>query len=238
MTKSESSRINGAKSHGPATLAGLAKSSRNAVKHGGAATRGILLKSEDPEAFEQLHATCLATYAPDGPAETALVDDMAAARWRMLRLDQVEAGLLDAEMTRQQSDVSAAFGALADESKGLALAGRYQSRQHRIYDRAYKTLRELQKIRLSREPEQPGKIEIGWITPEERLERDLRREAALAACTCGNCTCPARIAMLKLQRDSQNLPNEPTPAARKEVIAVTDETPAAADQIPDPPTDR
>src|SRR3981189_1471192 len=141
--KAETSRINGAKSHGPITVAGLEKSSQNAFKHGGASTRGILLKCESADEFDDLRATYLKTYAPDGTAETALVDQMAAARWRILRLDKIETDLLDDEMPRRQSGVAAAFRTLADESKSLALATRYQSRQHRIHDRAYKTLREL-----------------------------------------------------------------------------------------------
>ena len=206
--KAETSRINGAKSRGPVTAAGREKSSQNALKHGGASTRGILLASENPEEFQRLRATYLKIYAPGGLAETALVNQMVTARWRILRLDQVETELLDDEMTRQES-LARAFRALADDSKALALAGRYLSRQQRIHDRAYKTLRELQQIRLSKEPSTPVEVTCGWITPEERLARDLRREAAMRICTCGNCSCQGRE--VRISRDDFDfLPNEPT----------------------------
>jgi hypothetical protein len=204
--KSAAARINGSKSHGPTSAQGLAKSSQNALKHGGAATPGLLLKSESAEEYEAMRATLLATHKPAGPEETALVDQMAAARWRMLRFDQIEAGILDEEIDRQQT-LSRAFRALCDQSKALALASRYQSRQHRIHDSAYKTLRELQRIRLAQEPERPTHVEYSWITPEERIEREkMRAEASRPKCTCGNCTCQPAI-----------LPNEPSAAANEEV---------------------
>ena len=69
-------------------------------------------------------------------------------------------------MLRQETEsISRAFRALADESRSLALATRYQSRQHRIYDRAYQTLREIQKARLSSEPPEPREIRVRWVDP-------------------------------------------------------------------------
>jgi hypothetical protein len=53
MTKSESARINGAKSRGPKTAAGLKRSSQNALKHGLTA-QTLLLPSEDPDEFHEL----------------------------------------------------------------------------------------------------------------------------------------------------------------------------------------
>ena len=215
--KSETARINGARSHGPKTPDGKQKSSQNALKHGGASTRGILLACESPDEYQNLHDSYLVTHAPVGPAEIALVEQMAAARWRILRLDGIEVGLLDDEMARQEtaqpaadpgSLVARAFRALADESRSLALASRYQSRQHRIHDHAYKTLRELQQARLSQEPE--GKLEIGWITPDERRARDHAR--GLMYAHFDNSSAPA-------------LPNEPTAAASKEVTEPLAEPP-------------
>ena len=46
-----------------------------------------------------------------------------------------------------------------------ALASRYEARLQRLYDRAYKTLRELQQIRKSQEPTQPQNIQIRWVNP-------------------------------------------------------------------------
>jgi hypothetical protein len=71
-----------------------------------------------------------------------------------------ETGLFNAEILTQASpDLGSAFRKLADDSRSLALANRYESRLQRVYDRAYKTLRELQLARKSEPPaaaHQPG----------------------------------------------------------------------------------
>ena len=184
--QSNTSRLNGAKSHGPITLPGRERSSQNALKHGGASARGLLLRSESAADFEELHNFYLATYKPEGPEETTLVGEMAAARWRASRFDEVETELIDDEMTLQESKhagvpagkrMACAFRELAENSVSLTLASRYQSRQHRIHDRAYKTFRELKKERLASESNAEGRnyLEVGWIEPEERRARDLIR---------------------------------------------------------------
>src|SRR4029077_15779837 len=63
-----------------------------------------------------------------------------------------------------------AFRSLTDDSRSLALANRYEARLQRLYDRAYKTLRELQQIRKSQEPTQPQNIQIRWVDSKEGLE--------------------------------------------------------------------
>src|SRR5260370_23536310 len=100
--QSNTSRLNGAKSHGPITIAGREKSSQNALKHGGASARGLLLPCESRDEFQELYNTYLATFKPEGPEETTLVGEMAAARWRTSRFDEVETELIDDEMTLQE----------------------------------------------------------------------------------------------------------------------------------------
>src|SRR5579859_1890954 len=152
--KSDTARANGAKSRGPTTPEGKEKSSRNALKHGLTAGVGnILLDSEDPDEFQQVLNKLLGIHEPARPAETDLVEEMAAARWRIRRMWTIETGLFNAEMLTQQSNPSlsagdpavhlaSAFHKLADDSRSLALASRYEARLQRTYDRAYRTLRE------------------------------------------------------------------------------------------------
>ena len=92
MSKSESARINGAKSHGPKTEAGLRRSSQNALKHG-LSSQTLLLPSEDPDEFNQLLTSYLDQFQPDGPAERDLVHAMVAAKWRLERLAIIETQL-------------------------------------------------------------------------------------------------------------------------------------------------
>ena len=92
LTKSESARINGAKSHGPKTDAGRKRSSQNALKHGLTA-QTLVLPTEDPAEFDQLLSSYLDQFRPDGPAESDLVHEMVAAQWRLQRLAIIETQL-------------------------------------------------------------------------------------------------------------------------------------------------
>ena len=179
VRKSEAARRNGAKSHGPATPAGSQNSSRNSLKHGFTARNMVLLACEDPAEFEQILNEYRAMYQPATAAEQDLVDEMVAARWRIRRLWTVETSLLDAEMLRAPSSsndaannaakpwlsvdpgihLARAFRALADDSRSLALTSRYESRLHRIHDRAFETLRGLQQARSGIEKSQIKKCE-------------------------------------------------------------------------------
>jgi hypothetical protein len=177
--KSETARINGAKSRGPTTAEGKEKSSRNAIKHGLTAGNGnILLDSEDPDQFDEVIIKLLAIHQPATPAEEDIVEEMVAARWRIRRMCSIETGLLNAEILAQQSksdaaglnvDLAVAFRTLSDDSHSLALASRYEARLQRLYDRAYKTLRELQQVRKSEEPTPSQNIRIMWVDPKEAM---------------------------------------------------------------------
>lgn len=180
--KSETARINGAKSRGPTTAEGKQKSSRNAIKHGlTAGNANILLDTEAPDQFDQVFQKLLDIHEPATPAERDLVEEMFAARWRTRRMWTIETGLLNAEILAQaaKSDtqdpdthLASAFRSLTDDSRSLTLANRYEARLQRIYDRAYKTLRELQQARKAQEPAPPPRdIRIRWVNPNEDLDQ-------------------------------------------------------------------
>jgi len=212
--KSETARANGAKSRGPTTPEGKEKSSRNSLKHGlTAGTGNILLDSEDPDEFEQTFNKLLAIHEPATPAENDIVEEMVAARWRIRRMWTIETNLLNVEVLTQQSKTDSpepgvplamAFRTLADDSRSLALASRYEARLQRLYDRAYKTLRELQEARKSEPPAQPHTIEVRWVDSREEL--DMRAAAAKPA-------------------PEPELPNEPTAAAKEAITEPSAEPP-------------
>src|SRR6201997_1921667 len=103
--KSETARINGAKSRGPTTPEGKEKSSRNAIKHGLTSGNGnILLDREDPDEFDEILNKLLDIHEPATPAETDLVEEMVAARWRTRRMWTIETGLLNAEILKQAAN--------------------------------------------------------------------------------------------------------------------------------------
>src|ERR1700686_5070263 len=178
--KSETARANGAKSRGPTTPEGKEKSSRNSLKHGLTAGAGnILLDCEDPHEFEENFNKFIRIHEPATPAENDIVEEMVAARWRIRRMWTIETGLFNAEILTQTAGadspdpslhLASAFRALADDSRSLALASRYEARLQRLYDRAYKTLRELQQVRKSEPPEQSQNIRISWVDSKDELE--------------------------------------------------------------------
>lgn len=84
-------RENGAKSRGPVTAAGKARSSRNALKHGLTAEVHLVLPREDGAAFTALAEGLFAELAPTGILDGSLVAHLAAALWKVGRAERLEA---------------------------------------------------------------------------------------------------------------------------------------------------
>ena len=168
--KSETARINGAKSRGPTTDAGKEASSQNAIKHGMTACNTYILQCENLNDFKEFLAEHIAIHLPATPPEKELVEQMAIARWRIRRFVSAETVLIDCEVLRNRDKVEKEFAttgcsvhvamairSLADESRCLSLMSRYESRHQRCHDKAYAALRELQRLRTppSADPEPP-----------------------------------------------------------------------------------
>jgi hypothetical protein len=155
--KADISRTNGAKSRGPVTAAGRARSSRNATRHGFTSNNMVLLNCESPTEFQRVLDEYLLMYRPSSAIERSLVNEMVAAHWRIRRLWTIETALFNLELFRRASDgdrtptdraesmLATAFLRLADNSRALALCQRYEGRLHRMHGRARQVLRELRK---------------------------------------------------------------------------------------------
>ena len=192
QSKSQSARTNGAKSHGPVTPAGRARSSQNALKHGFSA-QTLLLPSEDPADLHDLRTAYLADFHPTGPAELDLVHQMVAAKWRLNRLALIENQLFT-EAIQHEDDLAAdqddepltpaeslteAFRSLAN-SPYLTFLHRTESRLERSYSRALRNLLQLQ--RLHRPPAnaaEPADPPANQICKNEPTESRLRPELPL-----------------------------------------------------------
>jgi hypothetical protein len=74
--KSETTRINGAKSRGPKTAEGREKSSRNSVTHGLTGRNIVVLECENQDDFWAVHAEPMEIHQPATPAEKDLVEQM------------------------------------------------------------------------------------------------------------------------------------------------------------------
>jgi hypothetical protein len=149
-------RANGAKSHGPVTPEGKAKSALNAITHG-LTSSTLVLTTESKEKFDALLASYRDEYNPQGQTENDLVEEIVAAKWLQRRSLAMITALLDVTMDRMDKEISeefqqidnAARTALAfvkqtDQSATLALLNRYASRHTRDYHRALNKLREVQ----------------------------------------------------------------------------------------------
>src|SRR3954463_13134674 len=133
------SRANGARSRGPKTAEGKRRSSANAVRHG-LLSRTIVMHNESQENFAALLDQHLRKLAPADAVEYGVVEEMAAATWRLRRLWAVETRLLDQGVAKcpgadELSRIAETFSAMAAGPE-LPLLDRYEGRLHRMYQRS------------------------------------------------------------------------------------------------------
>src|SRR3954469_6619930 len=92
--QSAASRANGARSHGPATPEGKARSAQNGTRHGLRGSTFTVLPDEDPAAWAALLRGYLARLRPADATELACVERLAACDWREARLLRLETEML------------------------------------------------------------------------------------------------------------------------------------------------
>src|SRR6478736_9223906 len=90
-------RANAAKSSGPKTPEGKARSSRNATTHGLLASI-VTLRNENPEAFNAFLQVYINRIRPTDEIEFSILYQMAAATWRIRRSIEMETHLMDVGM--------------------------------------------------------------------------------------------------------------------------------------------
>ena len=90
------SRANGARSQGPVSIDGKARSSQNAVRHGLTA-KTVVLNNEDPAQFKILCENLSNDYQPQTEDEHELVSQLAGARWKLRRCNVLAKGIFDKE---------------------------------------------------------------------------------------------------------------------------------------------
>ncbi len=137
-TRAERARRNGARSRGPATPEGKARSSRNALTHGLTAKVHLLQPGEDEPAFQGLATRLFAELAPTGEVDGFLVANLAAAMWRTGRAHQHESLACD--------------GPGGPDERRLGLALRYHGSASRELFRSLRALQELRRRPLAAQP--------------------------------------------------------------------------------------
>ncbi len=93
--RAEASRKNGAKSRGPKSPEGKARSAQNALKHGLRAERFLVLPEEDATEFKAFAAALLVDLAPVGALQAVLAERAVSAAWRLARADRIESELFE-----------------------------------------------------------------------------------------------------------------------------------------------
>jgi hypothetical protein len=170
------SRANGAKSRGPKSIDGKRRSSANSIRHGLLA-KCVVLQNESENVFGQFFDEHLQKLNPADGIEYAMVEEMAAAAWRLRRIWKIESTLFNKAIDRSTADTEAgrtadAFSALASGNQ-LQLLDRYESRLHRMYQRSLKTLLDLRKVpevQPHPEPNEPKLIPTDNYRPESEAE--------------------------------------------------------------------
>jgi hypothetical protein len=167
------SRANGSKSHGPATPLGKLASSRNAITHGMLSTT-IVLNGESTDRFLGLLAALLEEFQPQTPFEESLIENMAVARWRQMRIWGMEKAAMEHEMRKQPemshsttldpsehaaTRAAIAFRTLSDDSRSLELINRYESRYDRQYLRAHRRFLDVQDRRTPPSVQPPAPLD-------------------------------------------------------------------------------
>jgi hypothetical protein len=161
MNQAEASRINGARSSGPATAEGKAKSAQNASKH--ALTGGtVVLPHESQAKYDALLDSFIKRFRPSDEIELDLLEEMAASRWRLRRIEGMETALIQQAINQQMEALGdeadpalareLAYAELLENSKGLRLLNRYAKDLRRSYEKAMKELIEL-KLQTPEVPE-------------------------------------------------------------------------------------
>ena len=139
LRRINASRANAARSTGPITPEGRARSSANGIRHGLLA-KCVVLENESEQCFDDLVNEHSARFAPADGVEFGMIEEMAAAYWRMRRAWAIENRLMEKALRNQPpgdeaARIAAAFSELAATPE-LNLLHRYEARLHSIYQRA------------------------------------------------------------------------------------------------------
>jgi hypothetical protein len=170
-------RANAAKSSGPRTPQGKARSSQNARKHGFTASTFAVVRLEDLQEVAHLRDDLIAVYQPVNSQELFALERMALAQQAILRAARLEAGLFttclnealdpitgnpvilmneqlagagDIEITRAQNRnylLGDGFRRCASQSNSWSLLLRYQAQAERLYRRAVEEFERLKALR-------------------------------------------------------------------------------------------
>jgi hypothetical protein len=171
-------RLNSQKSTGPRTAEGKAVVAQNALKHGLLA-REAVIRGEDPGEFEFYRDRLLGELAPVGLTESVLAERAVGLSWRLRRAERVQNEVFDtlysdqtdnplAKLTQSMLPKHLARPQVSQDGRDLTLGrvvvkdfansrvlDRLLMYERRIEHSLFRTMRELQKLRLMRQLDEP-----------------------------------------------------------------------------------
>ncbi len=163
----QASRTNGALSRGPVTEQGKRNSASNSTRHGLLA-QTVVLDEEDADRFQEILASFMDEYKPSTASQVSLVETMAVARWRQLRVWGVQKAGMDRDMALQDPAIGpasvralVAFRGSPDSFCSPEVLARYEIAFDRQFSRALSRLLTLQSRPAARQsipyhPETPA----------------------------------------------------------------------------------
>lgn len=169
-------RENSQSSTGPRTPEGKLASSRNAMSHGLSAADPVL-PHEDRNQFNALLQQYLTDFSPATSHEEFLVAQMAGARWKLERVERIEAILLSnvviPDLPNAPPEILMAQMMLDKNiGNGLTRLDRYRANLERTYLRGARESRLSRKLRNEPTPGKPMKRKSRQCpTPEPALPR-------------------------------------------------------------------
>jgi hypothetical protein len=141
--RAAASRINGARSRGPKSEEGKARSAQNALKHGMRSLRYVVLPDESAADFHALEEAMVDEMAPVGAVQTVLARRVAVAAWRLARADRMEVELFE-ERRWEDAGVGMALIRDGNGTRSFETLMRYRSAAMAEFMRALRTLKALQ----------------------------------------------------------------------------------------------
>src|SRR5215471_5814362 len=148
----DANRRNALKSTGPKSDEGKAQSRMNALRHGLTAAQAVL-PHENEDDYEKLREGMLESYAPENTAEQALVEELANAYWRLMRLHRVETCYWDnvgGSYNRADDGISEAL--LQTPDRQMRNFFRYYAQVERSYYKALAAASQIKRERRDRKP--------------------------------------------------------------------------------------
>jgi hypothetical protein len=163
LTKADIARINGAKSKGPVTPEGKARSSQNARRHGLAA-QTVVLSNEAVERFDDMLDDYIERFQPADRVELDLIEEYVSAKWRMRRIVAIDCALLDHQLTADEAAIDQKYDSIDEETRtvlsfeklntvSVRNLHRYEANARRTAREAFNQLLALQALRRRQEGE-------------------------------------------------------------------------------------